>query len=66
MGRFDNVVLGLVDHGFFAARIPAPEDKNEVWAGFVQVFYDMLSKSFPSFATVTTGDMCFDGQSVIE
>ncbi len=53
-GLEDEVLLS-VDKRSFAARIAAPEEKNEVGAGTVEIFDSGGGESFPAFAAVGAG-----------
>ena len=55
-GLEDEVFI-LVDERGFAARIAAPEEKNEVGAGTVEIFNSGGGESFPAFAAVGAGSV---------
>ena len=61
MGGLDDEMFCLVNHRFFAARIPAPKYKNKMRTVGVKVFYDMLGEYFPTFAAMAAGHVRLDG-----
>ena len=65
MGGLDNIMLRLVDHGLFAAGVPAPQNEDQMWPIIIEIFNDMFSEYFPAFAAVAAGFVCLDGKNII-
>ena len=59
-------MFGLVDKGFLAAGVAAPEEEDEMRADVIEVFDDGFGENFPAVATVGAGSVGFDRENIIK